>query len=384
MRRPCQQVPNKHRHLGNAGDENHANTAPLLATGRFPAIFKVRFFLIDLLGNSSLITAFTWILIDTWITLTACLAAAACAIPGCFLFLRKQSMIADALTHAALPGVVAAFVIAGYMEGLGWIDHESGWTVRQLLMFGGAMAAGLLTAYLTEWVTKTGWIRGDAALGVVFTTLFALGLILLRQFADKTDLDLDCVLYGQLETVGFTSEIPGEAIACGIMLLINVLLVQLLFKELMITTFDPQLAGTLGFRPRLIHYGLMTVTTATVVTAFEVVGSILVIGMLVIPPSTAFFITRRLKPMIFVSVIAAVSASILGHLAANLLPGPITSVLGLPTTESVRTSGAIVMVAALQMIVALLFGPERGILVDRYRHDPAAQDFAANANETPA
>ena len=323
------------------------------------------------------IPGFTWILLDTWITLTACLAAASCAIPGCFLFLRKQSMIADALTHAALPGVVAAFVTAGYLESLGWIGENSGWTIRHLLMFGGAMVAGLLTAYLTEWVTRTGWIRGDAALGVVFTTLFAIGLILLRQFADKSDLDLDCVLYGQLETVGFSSGIPSEAIVCSMMLMINVLLVQVLFKELMLTTFDPLLAKAIGFRPRLLHYGLMTVTTATVVTAFEVVGSILVIGMLVIPPSTAFFVTRRLRPMILVSVIAAISASILGHIAANTLPGPITSVLGLPLTESVRTSGSIVMVAAVQLVVALLFGPERGILVDRYRHDSLADKLAA-------
>ncbi len=276
-------------------------------------------------------------------------------------------MIADALTHAVLPGVVAAFVLAGYFESWGWIEHGGGWTVRQLLIFAGAMVAGLLTAYLTEWVSQSGWIRGDAALGVVFTTLFALGLIMLRQFADKSDVDLDCVLYGQLETVGL-ARVPREAIACGIMLLVNLVLVLVLFKELMITTFDPQLAGALGFQPRLMHYGLMTVTTATVVTAFEVVGSIMVIGMLVIPPATAFFLTRRLRPMIVISVIVAVSASVFGHLAAITLAGPLTTALGLPYVDSVKTSGAIVMVAGLQLLIALFVGPERGILVDRYRH----------------
>ena len=231
------------------------------------------------------------------------------------------------------------------------------------------MLAGLLTAYLTEWVTHSGWVRGDAALGVVFTTLFAFGLLLLRQFADKSDVDMDCVLYGQLESVGLSQGIPSEAITCGVMLLVNLVLVTVLFKELMITTFDPQLAGALGFKPRAVHYGLMTITTATLVTAFEVVGSILVIGMLVIPAATAFFVTRRLWPMIAVAVIAAVSASILGHLAAITLPGPITTAFGLPFVDSVKTSGSIVVVAAAQLIVALLFGPERGILVDRYRHE---------------
>jgi manganese/zinc/iron transport system permease protein len=322
-----------------------------------------------------------WTSIDTWITLTAALAAAACSIPGCYLFLRKQSMMTDALTHAALPGVVAAFVMAGYFEAWGWIEHGGGWTVRQLLMFAGAMVAGLLTAYLTEWVSHSGWVRGDAALGVVFTTLFAIGLIMLRQFADKSDVDLDCVLYGQLETVGLAARVPGEAITCAGMLLINLCLVRWLFKELLITTFDPQLARVLGFRPRLLHYGLMTVTTATVVTAFEVVGSVLVIGMLVIPPASAFFVTRRLRPMIMASVLAAVSAAVLGHVAAITLPAPLTALLGLPVVDSVKTSGAIVVVAAIQMMIALLFGPERGILVDRYRA-PAVPAPARIARES--
>ena len=276
-------------------------------------------------------------------------------------------MLADAITHAALPGVVLAFLVSGYLEAAGWIDPDGGWGVRQLLMFGGAVIAGVLTALMTDWVTRSGWVRQDAALGVVFTTLFAVGLIMLRQFADKSDLDLDCVLYGQLETVGLGARIPGEAIACGFMLLINVLLVVLFFKELMLTTFDAGLARSLGFRPRLVHYVLMAFTSATVVTSFEVVGSILVIGMLVIPPSTAFFITRRLCPMIVISVVAAVSASVLGHVGANVFPGPLTEAFGLPLTESVRTSGAIVLAAAFQLVVAVLFGSERGLIPDKIR-----------------
>ena len=277
-------------------------------------------------------------------------------------------MIADALTHAAFPGVIAAFVLAGFFESWEWIDHDGGWAVRQTLMFTGAMVTGLLTAYLTEWVVRSGWVRGDAALGVVFSTLFATGLIMMRLFADKSDIDVDCVLYGQLETIGLSYDIPSETIVCGVMLLLNIAMVFLLFKELMITTFDPELAGALGFRPRMMHYALLTVTTATLVTAFEVVGSILVIGMLVIPASTAFFITRRLRPMIVVAVIASLAASVLGLFAATTLPAPITSALGLPFVDSVKVSGSIVVAAAAILTLAILFGPERGVLVDRYRH----------------
>ena len=309
---------------------------------------------------------FTWdSQIDTWIVVTAALASAACAIPGCFLFLRKQSMIADALTHAAFPGVVAAFVVAGFFESWGWIAHGEGWAVRQMLLFVCATIAGLATAYLTETITRSGWVRGDAALGVVFTTLFSIGLIMMRVFADKAHIDVECVLYGQLDMIGIS--FPTEAIACGIMLLVNVLLVIAVFKELMITTFDPQLAGALGFRPRMMHYALLTVTTITLVTAFEVVGSILVIGMLVIPAATAFFITRRLRPMIVVAVVVSIAASALGHLASIVLSKPVSSALGLPVVESVRAAGAIILVAAAMLLVAIMIGPERGILVDRYR-----------------
>ncbi len=276
-------------------------------------------------------------------------------------------MLADAITHAALPGVVVAFVLAGYFETAGWIDETSGWGVRQLLMFGGAVVAGVLTAFLTDWVTRSGWVREDAALGVVFTTLFASGLIMMRQLADQSDLDLDCVLYGQLETVGLGDGIPGEAIASGLMLVCNLFLVMMCFKELLLTTFDPGLARSLGFRPTAVHYALMAFTSATVVTSFEVVGSILVIGMLVIPPSTAFFVTRRLMPMIVCSVLVAMSASVIGHVVANVVPGPVTAGLGLPPTESVRTSGAIVIVAAMQMFIAILFGKERGLVISRMR-----------------
>lgn len=319
---------------------------------------------------ASLPIGLVWSSIDTWIVVTASLVAAGSAIPGCFLFLRKQSMIADALTHAALPGVVGAFLLAGLLQSQGFVAGASGaesWAVRQSLMFVGAVVAGLLTAYLTEWISSSGWIRGDAALGVVFTTFFAIGLILLRQFADKSDIDLECVLYGQLDTIGLADGVPGATIGCAIALMINVLLTVVMFKELLLTTFDPQLAGTLGLRPRWMHYGLMTVTTITIVTAFQVVGSILAIGMLVIPPSTAFFINRRLRPMLVVSVAAGVSASILGHLAAITLPGPITVGLGLSEVESVTTSGMIVLVAAAQLVVAMLFGPQRGVLVDRFK-----------------
>ncbi len=299
--------------------------------------------------------ALIWSPIDTWIIVTSSLAAAACAIPGCYLYLRKQSMIADALTHAALPGVVGAFAVAGWLHANGFVSGDMEWSIRQLSMFAGAVVAGVATTALTQWISMSGWVRGDAALGAVFTTLFAIGLIMLSFLAGRSDVDLDCVLYGQLETVGLSHpRVPSEAWVCLVALLFNLMMVSVLYKELIITTFDPELAGALGFRPKAFHYGLLAVTTTTLVTAFEVVGSILVIGMLVIPPTTASFLTHRLRPMLGWSVAFAVAASVLGHLAAITLPGPITHWVGFPEVDSVRTSGAIVVVAGLMLVITIL------------------------------
>jgi manganese/zinc/iron transport system permease protein len=229
------------------------------------------------------------------------------------------------------------------------------------LMMAGALIAGLLTAWLTERIGRSGWIRADAALGVVFTSFFALGLLLLRLLADRADLDLDCVLYGQLELVAVgAGALPSETMVCAAMLAVNVGLVGLLSKELLITTFDPQQAAALGFHPRRMHYGLMVVTTTTLVAAFEVVGSILVIGMLVVPAAAASFVTARLSTMLATAIGVALASAVMGHVAAITLPGPLTRAAGLPEVLDVKTSGAMILVSVAFLIAAMLFGPHRG------------------------
>ncbi|QDS94848.1 Manganese transport system membrane protein MntB [Roseimaritima multifibrata] len=334
---------------------------------------------------TSLLPILVWTVSDTWVVITAAIVAAACALPGCYLFLRKQSMLADALTHAILPGVIMAFLISGWLQTAGWLDPSSNWGIPQLLMLTGAMLSGLLTAWLAEWIGDSSWVRADAALGAVFTTMFAVGLILLSRFANRADIDLDCVLYGNLEMVGYSDFIiPRETVFCGVMLLVNVIAITVMFKELMITTFDPQLAAALGYRPETLHFALLAVTTATLVTAFEVVGSILVIGMLILPAATAFFITRRLVPMLLVAVFAAVLAAVGGYLAAITLPQPITRAFGLPIVEDVKASGMIILVAAFGLTIALLFGPERGVLIDRLRRSKRLKQNPSNGSSSPA
>lgn len=142
-----------------------------------------------------------WSSLDTWIMLTAALAAMACAIPGVFLVVRRQSMMGDALSHTTLPGVVLAFLISHWLRTAGWLSPEAYDSSRHAVMFAGALVVGVLSAGLTEFVQRLGRVEASAALGVVFTTMFAGGLLLIRMAANSVHIDPDCVLYGIVETV---------------------------------------------------------------------------------------------------------------------------------------------------------------------------------------
>jgi len=307
-----------------------------------------------------------WSVLDTWIVITAAVVAMACALPGVYLVLRRQSMMGDALSHTALPGIVLAFLAAQWLRAADWITPETYDATRQGVLLLGALLVGVLAALLTEWVQKLGHVESSAALGVVFTTLFAAGLLLLRAEADHVDLDPDCVLYGTIETAVIdlygTTGIPRPAVLGAIVLGLNLLLMLVFYKELRISAFDPALATTLGINAQAMHYALMAVTAATVVAAFESVGSILVIAMLIVPPATASLLTRRLGVMIGLSLgIAALSAP-LGHLMAITLPPLIFGPLGFPTVVDASTAGGMAVAAGMLFLLAMFFAPRRGIV----------------------
>ena len=205
----------------------------------------------------------------------------------------------------------------------------------------------------------------------MFTTLFALGLFLIQMYVDDIHLDPDCVLHGQLETAawpptpdpssGFLSGVPPEAIKCAIVLLVNLGLVALFFKELKISAFDPALATTMGINSHLMHYGLMALTAATVVSAFESVGSILVIAMLIAPAATAYLLTDRLAVMIALSMVVATLCALLGHIFAMTLPAMIFQPLGFSKVEDAKTAGCIAATSGILFLLALLLGPRHGL-----------------------
>jgi len=317
--------------------------------------------------NSLLTPLQTWTLLDTWIVVIGALAAMACALPGCFLLLRKQSLMGDAISHTSLLGVVGAFFVSHWLVEAKVISPTTELSVRHVAMCVGAIVVGVLSAWLTESLQKLGNVESSAALGVVFTSLFALGLLLIRAFADNVHIDLDCVLYGEIvtapmETVG-KSGVPRAVIVNGFVLLINLLLTILLFKELRLSAFDPALATTLGIPAQTMHYGLMGLTAMTLVAAFESVGSILVIAMLIIPPATAYLLTDRLPRMIGLSLLIGAISAALGHVSALTLPPLISRSIGIADVQDASSAGMMAAAAGFLFVLAMLLGPRYGLAV---------------------
>jgi manganese/zinc/iron transport system permease protein len=276
-----------------------------------------------------------------WIILTGMLVAGACAIPGCFLVLRRLSLLGDAISHSVLAGIVLAFLISG-SRGL-------------LPMLLGAMVLGLLTTLLTDFFYHRGKTPHDAALGVSFTAFFALGVVLIAQYADKIDLDVDCVLYGEILTAPFNRIVlgsfdlgPRSIWIMGGMTLVNAAVVAYFFTPLKIATFDPDYARAIGVPVRALHYLLMLLVSFTTVTAFENVGAILVVAFLTVPPNTAYLLTNRLSTMVGLAVLCGCLSAVGGYFAA--------------AAWNVSISGAMVVMSGVLFALAALFAPRHGVL----------------------
>ncbi|MEQ8241415.1 MAG: metal ABC transporter permease [Cyclobacteriaceae bacterium] len=255
------------------------------------------------------------------IILTGSLVAICCGILGCFLILRKMAMVSDAISHAVLPGIVIAFMLGG--------DLDSIW------MLVGAGLVGLLTTFLIEFFHQKGRLQTDAAIGVTFTWLFAIGVILVSYYAGDAHIDAECVLYGEIAYVPLDMIYldSGEAFApksttvLAFVLVIILLVVIAFYKELVLTTFDPGFALATGLSVSLWHYVTMGLVSLTTVASFESVGAILVVAFLVVPPATAYLITTRMKHMIWLSCLFGVLASSLGYFLAYAIDGSIAGAM---------------------------------------------------------
>ncbi len=247
--------------------------------------------------------------IDNYQTFFVLLVTAiACSIIGVFLVLRRLSMLADAISHSILLGIVLAYFVVKDITSV-------------YLVFGAAIF-GIITVFSIESLSNTKLVKNDDAVGIVFPMFFALAVILITKYARNVHLDVDIVLLGEvimapLNTVNFLGmEIPKSLLQMSVMGLINLAFIWIFYKELKLTTFDAEFAKIVGFSEVLLFYGLMSLTSFTTVVAFEAVGAILVISFLIAPASSAYLISKNLRTMIINSVLYSILNSILGFVLA--------------------------------------------------------------------
>ena len=279
------------------------------------------------------------------IVLVGALTNVACALVGCYLVLRRMSLMGDAIAHAVLPGIVLAFLFSGSMN--------------IVPLFIGAAAVGLLTTFLTQTLHQFGRVPTDAAMGAVFTSLFALGVVLLKRYITGIHFDVACVYEGSLTGVALDTvplnlgrlggwEVPRQLFTVLPVVVLNLAAILLLWKEFKLSAFDPGLSTTMGYSATVLHYLLMALVAVTSVASFQAVGSILVVAMLIVPPATAQLLCDRLSRMIVVACVFAVASAVGGYWLAH--------------KWDVSPAGAMAVFAGGMYAVAVLFAPQYGIV----------------------
>ncbi|CAN5685684.1 metal ABC transporter permease [soil metagenome] len=289
------------------------------------------------------------------IQIIAVVVALACALPGVFLVLRRMALMSDAISHSILLGIVLAFFV---VEDL-----------ASPLLIAAAAATGVLTVSLVEILNRSRLVKADAAIGLVFPALFSIGVILISRYAGNVHLDIDAVLLGELVfapferfTLGTRDLGPRILWVMTAVLLLNIAFLTAFYKELKLTTFDAPLAAALGFAPGLIHYLFMTLVSITAVGAFDAVGSILVVALMIGPPATAFLLTDRLPRMILLSGGIGVLGAISGYWVSFAL--------------DVSIAGSMATMTGVWFGTAFLLAPERGMLALRRRRRRQRWAFA--------
>lgn len=288
------------------------------------------------------------------ITLVAVVVAIACALPGVFLVLRGVTMVSDAITHTVLLGIVLAFFITQDLNS-------------PLLMIG-ATLVGVATVWLIETIQRSNLVSNDAAIGIVFPLFFSIAIILITLYAGDVHLDEDAVLMGELafapfrrlDLFGFDLG-PQSLWVMLIILVINSVFIFFFYKELKVTTFDPAFAAALGFTPVLIHYALMTLVSLTAVSAYDSVGSILIVGFMVGPALSGYLLTHSLNRMIAITVVMAVVNSVSGVQLAFWLDTTI--------------AGMIAVVTGVTTLLILVFSPNKGLFKHQMNQNIALKNM---------
>jgi len=252
--------------------------------------------------------------------------------------LRRMSLIGDALAHAVLPGVVVSFMVAGKSE---------------IALFIGAVVSGIVTVLLIGFVNRNSKIKEDTSIGIIFTGAFALGILLVSQLK-QVHIDLSSYLFGDVLGVS-----TGDITLSLIIMVVIILCILLFYKQLLLTSFDPTMALTIGISTTIVHYMLMTLLSMSIVAGLQSVGVILIIAMLITPPATAYLLSNNLKKILFLSPMF----------------GTISAVAGLYLSYHFNfASGAsIVLVAVALFLLAFLFSPKEGVVTRLFRRRAATK-----------
>jgi manganese/zinc/iron transport system permease protein len=289
------------------------------------------------------------------IQLIAVVVAVACALPGTFLVLRRLALVSDAISHSILLGIVLGFFVTG--------------SVTSPLLLVGAAIVGLATVVLVQMLERTGLVREDAAIGLVFPALFSMGVILISRYADGVHLDIDAVLLGELAFAPFDRlELwgwdwgPTSLVVMSVILAVNVAVIAVFWKELKLSTFDSAFAVALGFAPALVQYALMSLVSLTAVGAFDAVGSILVVALMIAPPATAYLLTDSLPRMLVLAAAIGAASGIAGYWLAYALDASI--------------AGSMATMTGVAFTLAWLFAPGRGLLAAARRRARQKVEFA--------
>lgn len=293
--------------------------------------------------------------IELEIQLLAVVVAVACALVGTFLVLRRMSLLADAISHSILLGIVLAFFLVK--------------DLASPVLVLGAAGMGVATVALVELLQSTGRVREDAAIGLVFPLLFSIAVILVTRYAGNVHLDADAVLLGELALAPFRRfEVGGVDLGpkslwvMGGILALVLAFLSLFFKELKITTFDPALAASVGIPPVLVHYLFMGVVSVTAVGAFDAVGAILVVALMIAPPAAAWLLSDRLPVVLGLSAVLGAVSAVAGFQVAWWLDASI--------------AGAMATMAGVVFLAAFLLAPGEGLVATLLRRARQRVEFA--------
>lgn len=280
-----------------------------------------------------------------WIILTASLVGLSCGLIGVFLILRKMAMMSDAISHTVLLGIVIAFIITREVSGTA--------------MLIGAILAGLLTAFMVQWLHSLG-IQQEASMGIVFTTLFAIGVILIATSVGNAHLDVQHALMGEITFIPWNTvslplvgKIPKATAMLIVVFIVVLLFIIAFYKEWKLTSFDPALAASLGIPVLLMHYVFMGLVSMTTVASFDAVGAIMVVAMLITPATSAYLWTDKLVFMLVLSSLFGVISAVAGYYIAVWLD---TSI-----------SGSMAFATGLVFLISFVFSPKHGLIAKYVR-----------------